>query len=70
MRMSFMKDKTPPSKFDLDPDTASPLDAAISAQDRETLALVASALRERRSSRWSMRRTRRSWDSLKATFAF
>jgi EAL domain-containing protein (putative c-di-GMP-specific phosphodiesterase class I) len=48
MRMSFMKDKTPPSKFDLDPDTASPLDAAISAQDRETLALVASALRERR----------------------
>ncbi len=47
-RMSFMKDKTPPSKFDLDPALASPLDAAISAQDRETLALVANALRERR----------------------
>jgi len=46
--MSFMKDKTPPSKFDLDPAMASPLDAAISAQDRETLALVASALREKR----------------------
>lgn len=46
MRMSFIKGKT--SKFDLDPDLASPLDAAISAQDRETLALVASALRERR----------------------
>ncbi len=43
-----MKDKTPPSKFDLDPGLVSPLDAAISAQDRETLALVASALRERR----------------------
>jgi EAL domain-containing protein (putative c-di-GMP-specific phosphodiesterase class I) len=48
MQMSFMKDKTPPSKFDLDPGLVSPLDAAISAQDRETLALVASALRERR----------------------
>ena len=45
--MSFMKDgKT--SKFDRDPALVSPLDAAISAQDRETLALVASALRERR----------------------
>ncbi len=43
-----MKDKTPPSRFDLDPALASPLDAAISAQDRETLALVANALRERR----------------------
>lgn len=43
-----MKDKTPPSKFDRNPDLASPLDAAISAQDRETLALVASALRDRR----------------------
>ncbi|TAG30412.1 MAG: EAL domain-containing protein [Rhodobacterales bacterium] len=43
-----MKDKTPPSKFDVDPALTSPLDAAISAQDRETLALVASALRERR----------------------
>ncbi len=45
-RMSFMKDKT--SKFDRDPDLASPLDVAMSAQDRETLAMVASALRERR----------------------
>jgi EAL domain-containing protein (putative c-di-GMP-specific phosphodiesterase class I) len=45
--MSFMKDgKT--SKFDVDPAVASPLDAAISAQDRETMALVASALKERR----------------------
>lgn len=42
-----MKDKKP-SKFDRDPALASPLDAAISAQDRETLALVAGALRERR----------------------
>jgi EAL domain-containing protein (putative c-di-GMP-specific phosphodiesterase class I) len=45
--MSFMKDKKP-SKFDRDPDLASPLDAAISAQDRETLTLVVNALRERR----------------------
>ena len=45
--MSFMKDKKP-SKFDRDPALASPLDAAISAQDRETLTLVAGALRERR----------------------
>jgi len=45
--MSFMKDgKT--SKFDRDPALVSPLDAAISAQERETLALVASALKERR----------------------
>ncbi len=45
--MSFMKEpKT--SKFDRDPALASPLDAAISAQDRETLAQVASALKERR----------------------
>lgn len=47
MHMSFMKDgKT--SKFDLDPDLASPLDAAISAQDKETLAVVAAALKDRR----------------------
>jgi EAL domain-containing protein (putative c-di-GMP-specific phosphodiesterase class I) len=45
--MSFMKEKKP-SKFDRDPALASPLDAAISAQDRETLKTVASALRDRR----------------------
>lgn len=45
--MSLMKDhKT--SKYDRDPALVSPLDAAISAQDRETLTLVASALRDRR----------------------
>jgi len=36
------------SKYDRDPDLASPLDAAISAQDRETLDMVDQALRERR----------------------
>jgi len=36
------------SKFDRDPALASPFDAAISAQDRETLTLVARALKERR----------------------
>jgi EAL domain len=45
-RMSFMVTKT--SKFDLDPRIASPLDAAISAQDRETLSVVATALQQRR----------------------
>jgi EAL domain-containing protein (putative c-di-GMP-specific phosphodiesterase class I) len=45
--MSFMKDRKT-SKFDRDPALASPLDAAISAQDKETLALVASALTDRR----------------------
>ena len=45
--MGFIKDR-PRSKFDLDPALASPLDAAISAQDRETLNTVATALRERR----------------------
>lgn len=45
--MSFMKDRKP-SKFDRDPDLASPLDVAVSAQDRQTLELVASALRDRR----------------------
>lgn len=42
-----MKDRRT-SKFDRDPALASPLDAAISAQDRETLALVDSALKARR----------------------
>ncbi|MCX7286851.1 MAG: EAL domain-containing protein [Rhodobacterales bacterium] len=45
--MSFLKEPKP-SKFDRDPALVSPLDAAISAQDRETMALVASALKERR----------------------
>ena len=42
-----MKDKATPS-FDRDPDLASPLTAAVSAEDREALDLVASALRDRR----------------------
>ena len=45
--MSFMKGPKV-SKYDRDPALASPLDAAISAQDRETLAMVASALEQRR----------------------
>jgi EAL domain-containing protein (putative c-di-GMP-specific phosphodiesterase class I) len=45
--MSFMKEKRP-SKFDRDVALESPLNAAISAQDQETLSLVASALRDRR----------------------
>jgi EAL domain-containing protein (putative c-di-GMP-specific phosphodiesterase class I) len=45
--MSFMKDQKP-SKYDRDPALRSPLDAAISAQDRETMAEVALALKERR----------------------
>jgi len=45
--MSFMIDKNA-SRFDRDPALASPLDAAISAEDRETLDTVALALRERR----------------------
>lgn len=45
--MSFMKEaKT--SKFDRDPALASPFDAAISAQDRETMSMVTLALKERR----------------------
>lgn len=36
------------SVFDRDPSLASPLDVAISAQDRDTLSLVALALKERR----------------------
>jgi EAL domain-containing protein (putative c-di-GMP-specific phosphodiesterase class I) len=47
MQMSFMKGPKV-SKYDREPGTASPLDAAISAQDRETLAMVASALKDRR----------------------
>jgi EAL domain-containing protein (putative c-di-GMP-specific phosphodiesterase class I) len=45
--MSFMQEPSV-SKYDRDPALASPLDAAISAQDRETMAQVASALKERR----------------------
>lgn len=45
--MSFMKEPKA-SKYDRDPTLASPLAAAISAQDRETIAQVASALRDRR----------------------
>lgn len=37
-----------PSKFDVEPGSASPLDAAISAADRSTLDMVAEALRLRR----------------------
>lgn len=47
MRMSFMKEPKS-SKFDRDPTLASPLAAAISVQDRETLAMVAAALKDRR----------------------
>jgi EAL domain-containing protein (putative c-di-GMP-specific phosphodiesterase class I) len=45
--MTFMKGPRT-SKYDRDPALASPLDAAISAQDRETLAMVDLALRDRR----------------------
>jgi EAL domain-containing protein (putative c-di-GMP-specific phosphodiesterase class I) len=45
--MSYMKEPKS-SKFDRDPALSSPLNVAISAQDRETLAMVASALRDRR----------------------
>jgi EAL domain-containing protein (putative c-di-GMP-specific phosphodiesterase class I) len=45
--MSYMKERKS-SKFDRDPTLSSPLDAAISVQDRETLAMVASALKDRR----------------------
>lgn len=45
--MSFMKESKP-SKFDVEPGSASPLDAAISAADRSTLDMVAEALRLRR----------------------
>jgi EAL domain-containing protein (putative c-di-GMP-specific phosphodiesterase class I) len=45
--MSFMQEPSV-SKYDRDPSLASPLDAAISAQDRETIAQVAAALKDRR----------------------
>ncbi len=45
--MSFMKEPRV-SKFDRDPATSSPLNVAISEQDRDTLAMVASALKDRR----------------------
>ena len=45
--MSYMKEPKS-SKFDRDPALASPLTAAVSSQDRETLAMVASALKDRR----------------------
>jgi len=47
MRMSFMKEPRV-SRFDRDPALASPLSAAVSAQDRETIAQVTSALKDRR----------------------
>jgi EAL domain-containing protein (putative c-di-GMP-specific phosphodiesterase class I) len=47
MRMSFMKEQKS-SKYDRDPTLANPLAAAISAQDRETLSMVAAALQDRR----------------------
>ena len=40
--MSFMKEQKS-SKYDRDPTLANPLAAAISAQDRETLSMVAAA---------------------------
>jgi EAL domain-containing protein (putative c-di-GMP-specific phosphodiesterase class I) len=45
--MSFMKEPRV-SKYDRDPSASSPLNAAISAQDRDTLAMVAAALKDRR----------------------
>ena len=45
--MSFMKEQKS-SKYDRDPTLANPLAAAISAQDRETLSMVAAALQDRR----------------------
>ena len=45
--MSYMKEAKP-SKFDRDPALSSPLNVAVSAQDRETLAMVSSALQDRR----------------------
>lgn len=45
--MSYMKEPKS-SKYDRDPALASPLAAAVSAQDRETLSMVAAALRDRR----------------------
>jgi EAL domain-containing protein (putative c-di-GMP-specific phosphodiesterase class I) len=45
--MSYLKEPRV-SRFDRDPAASSPLNAAISAQDRETLAMVTSALKDRR----------------------
>ncbi len=45
--MSFMKEPKI-SKYDRDPDMASPLDVVLTAQERETIHQVASALKERR----------------------
>ena len=45
--MGYLKEPKS-SKFDRDPALASPLAAAISAQDRETLGMVTSALKDRR----------------------
>lgn len=45
--MSYLKEQKS-SKFDRDPSLASPLAAAVSIQDRETLAMVAAALKDRR----------------------
>jgi EAL domain-containing protein (putative c-di-GMP-specific phosphodiesterase class I) len=45
--MSYMKEPKL-SKFDRDPALSSPLSAAVSVQDRETLSMVASALKDRR----------------------
>ncbi|MES2541858.1 MAG: hypothetical protein V4583_14940 [Pseudomonadota bacterium] len=45
--MSYMKGPRV-SKFDRDPLVSSPLNAAISAQDRETLSMVAAALKDGR----------------------
>lgn len=45
--MSYMKEAKP-SKFDRDLALSSPLNVAVSVQDRETLAMVSSALKDRR----------------------
>lgn len=45
--MGFMKEPKS-SKFDRDPALSSPLNVALAVQDRETLAMVASALKDRR----------------------
>ncbi len=45
--MSYMKEPKS-SKFDRDPALSSPLNVAVAAQDRETLSMVASALKDRR----------------------
>jgi EAL domain-containing protein (putative c-di-GMP-specific phosphodiesterase class I) len=45
--MSYMKEPRS-SKYDRDPALANPLSVAVAVQDRETLAMVASALKDRR----------------------